>query len=165
MTLPIRVTWTAPMPTSAGMKRKTIYVLADEDRVIRYLGSTDLPCEERFKLHKLQASSDGSASPLYRHVNANGGFDGWTIQPLCVVDYNPTLLPNAAKHQEDVCMKALRRAGHPLLNKNCAMDANEERRLASKRWRIAHPGYMAQKSREARQRRRLALEAEQGSAD
>eukprot|EP01046_Picozoa_sp_COSAG06_P000956 COSAG06_NODE_28_length_32009_cov_31.553463_12_plen_104_part_00 len=63
MTLPIRVTWTAPMPTSAGMKRKTIYVLADEDRVIRYLGSTDLPCEERFKLHKLQASSDGSASP------------------------------------------------------------------------------------------------------
>ena len=31
------------------MKRKTIYVLADEDRVIRYLGSTDLTCEERFK--------------------------------------------------------------------------------------------------------------------
>ena len=121
MTLPIRVTWTAPMPTSAGMKRKTIYVLADEDRVIRYLGSTDLTCEERFKLHKLQALKDGSASPLYRHVNANGGFDGWTIQPLCVVDYNPTLLPNAAKHQEDVCMKALRRAGHPLLNKNCAV--------------------------------------------
>jgi hypothetical protein len=58
MTLPIRVTWTAPMPTSAGMKRKTIYVLADGDRIIRYLGSTDLPCEERFKLHKLQASSD-----------------------------------------------------------------------------------------------------------
>ena len=165
MTLPIRVTWAAPMPTSAGMKRKTIYVLADGDRIIRYLGSTDLPCEERFKLHKLQASSDGSASPLYRHVNAHGGFDEWSIQPLCVVDYDPTLLPNAAKHQEDVCMKALRRAGHPLLNKNCAMDGNEERRLASKRWRDAHPGYMAQKSREARQRRRLALEAEQGSAD
>jgi rhodanese-related sulfurtransferase len=29
MTLPIQVTWTAPMPTRAGMKRKTIYVLAD----------------------------------------------------------------------------------------------------------------------------------------
>ena len=87
-------------------------------------------------------------------------FDGWTIQPLCVVDYNPTLLPNAAKHQEDVCMKALRRAGHPLLNKNCAVDANERRRLANKRWRDNHPGYMAQKSREARQRRRLALETE-----
>ena len=53
MTLPIRVTWTAPMPTSVGMKRKTIYVLADEDQVIRYPGSTDLTCEERFKLHKL----------------------------------------------------------------------------------------------------------------
>ena len=119
MTLPIRVTWTAPMPTSAGMKRKTIYVLADEDRVIRYLGSTDLTCEERFKLHKLQALKDGTASPLYRHVNANGGFDGWTIQALCVVDYNPTLLPNAAKHQEDVCMKALRRAGHPLQELCC----------------------------------------------
>ena len=160
MTLPIRVTWTAPMPTSAGMKRKTIYVLADEDRVIRYLGSTDLACEERFKLHKLQALKDGTASPLYRHVNTNGGFDEWTIQPLCVVDYNPTLLPNAARHQEDVCMKALRRAGHPLLNKNCAVDANERRRLANKRWRDAHPGYMAQKSREARQRRRIALETE-----
>ena len=122
MTLPIRVTWTAPMPMSAGMKRKTIYVLADGDRIIRYLGSTDLTCEERFKLHKLQASSDGSASPLYRHVNAHGGFDEWSIQPLCVVDYDPALLPNAAKHQEDVCMKALRRAGHPLLNKNCAME-------------------------------------------
>ena len=77
----------------------------------------------------------------------------------------PSVAANAAKHQEDVCMKALRRAGHPLLNKNCAMDANEERRLASKRWRDAHPGYMAQKSREARQRRRLALEAEHGSTD
>ena len=111
-------------------------------------------------MHKLQALKDGTASPLYRHVNANGGFDGWTIQPLCVVDYNPTLLPNAAKHQEDVCMKALRRAGHPLLNKNCAVDANERRRLANKRWRDNHPGYMAQKSREARQRRRIALETE-----
>ena len=56
-------------------------------------------------------------------------------------------------------MKALRRAGHPLLNKNCAVDANERRRLANKRWRDAHSlGYMAQKSREARQRRRIALE-------
>ena len=48
----------------------------------------------------------------------------------------------------------------PLLNKNCAVDANERRRLANKRWRDNHPGYMAQKSREARQRRRLALETE-----
>eukprot|EP01046_Picozoa_sp_COSAG06_P001973 COSAG06_NODE_66_length_26393_cov_6.455161_16_plen_277_part_00 len=71
-------------------------------------------------------------------------------------DYDPTILPNAAKHQEDVCMKALRRAGHPLLNKNCAMDANEERRLASKRWRDAHPGYMAQKSRDEAQLQRLS---------
>jgi hypothetical protein len=30
------------MPTPADMKRKTIYVLADEDRTTRYLGSTDL---------------------------------------------------------------------------------------------------------------------------
>ena len=51
MTLPIRVTWTAPMPTPDDMKRKTIYVLADEDRIIRYLRSTDLTCEEQFKLH------------------------------------------------------------------------------------------------------------------
>ena len=43
MTLPIRVTWTAPMPTAAGMVRKTIYVLADEDRVIRCLK----PAEEQ----------------------------------------------------------------------------------------------------------------------
>ena len=84
---------------------------------------------------------------------------------LCVVDYDPTLLSNAAKYQADVCMKALRRAGHPLLNKNCAVDANESRRLANKRWRDSHPGYMAQKSREARQRRRLALEAEEMDAN
>ena len=50
--------------------------------------------------------------------------------------------------------------GHPLLNKDCAVDADERRRLANKRWRDAHPGYMALKSREARQRRRLALETE-----
>ena len=62
-------------------------------------------------------------------------------------------------------MKALRRASHPLLNKNCVVDGNERCRLANKRWRGAHPGYMAQKSREARQRRRLALEAEEGDAN
>ena len=30
---------------------------------------------------------------------------------------------------------------------------------------VAHPGYMAHKSREARQRRRIALEAEEGDAN
>ena len=59
----------------------------------------------------------------------------------------------------------LLQVGHPLLNKNCAVDANERRRLANKRWRDAHPDYMAQKSREARQRRRLALEAEEDNAN
>ena len=58
------------------------------------------------------------------------------------------------------CLVGVGQAGHPLLNKNCAVDANERRRLANKRWRDAHPGYMAQKSREARQRRRIALETE-----
>ena len=46
-----------------------------------------------------------------------------------------------------------------------AVDVNEHRRLANKRWRDAHPGYMAQKSREARQRRLLVLEAEEGGAN
>ena len=49
--------------------------------------------------------------------------------------------------------------------KQGAVDVNEHRRLANKRWRDAHPGYMAQKSREARQRRRIALEAEEGDAN
>lgn len=61
---------------------------------------------------------------------------------------------------QDLRNEARARLRDCYLNKNCAVDANERRRLANKRWRDAHPGYMAQKSLEARQRRRIALETE-----
>ena len=61
-------------------------------------------------------------------------------------------------------MRTLREQGAPLLNVNSAYDHKQARREYMHAWRIAHgqggpPGtsYMAQKAREARERRREAM--------
>ena len=54
---------------------------------------------------------------------------------------------------EDMCMRALRRCGHPLLNRNRAKGG--DRRAYMRAWRARNPDYMAQKGREHRERRRL----------
>ena len=51
-------------------------------------------------------------------------------------------------------MRALRRCGHPLLNRNRAKGG--DRRAYMRAWRARNPDYMARKGREHRERRRLA---------
>jgi hypothetical protein len=145
------------------MKTFTIYILRDTTRRIMYCGSTESPLEQRFTRHKGSQLSDPLASPLYRHVRENGGWDGWTIEAMTTTQY-PMLTPDLPKYMETMAIKSLQRAGHCLCNRNNAIDLNHRKRAASKAWRDAHPNYMAQKSREHRARRRAQLEQEIAAA-
>lgn len=142
------------------MKISTIYILRDASRRIMYCGSTESSLQQRFALHKASQLSDPLASPLYRHVRDNGGWDGWTIEPVSTTHYDPVLTPDLPRFMETMAIKSLQRVGHCLCNRNCAIDLNHRKRAASRAWRDAHPGYMATKSREHRARRRAQLEQE-----
>ena len=61
-------------------------------------------------------------------------------------------------------MDQLRQAGYVLVNHNRPICANEAQRARMKRWRDEHPGYMAAKGREHRQRRRVLREQETAAA-
>ena len=146
------------------MKTFTIYMLRDAARNIMYCGSTESSLEQRFALHKASQQSDPLASPLYRHVRDNGGWEGWTIEAVSTTQYDTDLTPDLPRYLETMAIKSLQRAGHSLCNRNCAIDLNHRKRAASKAWRDNHPGYMAQKSREHRARRRAQLEQEIAAA-
>ena len=88
------------------------------------------------------------------HDECGGTFDAWSIRCLATVTYDKTLFPDALLDMEDMCMRALRRCGHPLLNRNRAKGG--DRRAYMRAWRARNPGYMARKGREHRERRRLA---------
>lgn len=94
----------------------------------------------------------------------NGGWDGWTIEPMSTTQYDPVLTPDLPRYMETMASKALQRDGHCPCNRNNAIDLNHRKRAASRAWRDAHPGYMAQKSREHRARRRAQLEQEIAAA-
>ena len=146
------------------MKTFTIYILRDASGRIMYCGSTESSLEHRFARHKGSQLSDPLASPLYRHVRENGGWDGWTIEAMTTARYDPALTPDLPKYMETMAIKSLQRAGHCLCNRNCAIDLNRRKRAASKAWRDAHPGYMAQKSREHRARRKLEVQQQNAAA-
>ena len=122
-----------------------------------YTGSTHADdLNDRKGLHVLKLSRDHLSSPLYRfvHDECGGTFDAWSIRCLVTVTYDKTLFPDALLDMEDMCMRALRRCGHPLLNRNRAKGG--DRRAYMRAWRARNPGYMARKGREHRERRRLA---------
>jgi hypothetical protein len=122
-----------------------------------YTGSTHADdLNDRKGLHVLKLSRDHLSSPLYRfvHDECGGTFDDWSIRCLATVTYDKTLFPDALLDMEDMCMRALRRCGHPLLNRNRAKGG--DRRAYMRAWRARNPGYMARKGREHRERRRLA---------
>ena len=97
------------------------YGLFDRDSVLRYVGKNKSTLENRMNLNNWKVRMDPTSSPLYRYVQQNGGsFDGWTIRPIARITYDHSLLPDALVDAEDECITALRRAGHPLLNKNKA---------------------------------------------
>ena len=52
-----------------------------------YLGHTHMnSVEQRFARHRASQLSDPLASPLYRYVRENGGWDGWTIHQMLAVE-------------------------------------------------------------------------------
>ena len=91
------------------------------------------------------------------------------MELLAHVRYDAQRLPLAAKQCEQQWIDALREQDAPLENVNSAYDQTEARREYMHAWRIAHgqggpPGtsYMSQKGREARERRREAMEVNGG---
>ena len=142
-----------------------VYGLFDRDGVLRYTGSNKSTLEERMRLFNFKLRTDHTASPLYRYVHANGGsFDGWAIRPIAQIKYDFNLLPDALVDAEDACISALRRAGHPLLNKNRARCQDRDRREYMRQWRLRNKGYMSAAGKKHREKRRvaaLAAKAEQ----
>ena len=65
---------------------------------------------------------------------------------------------------ETMSITTMRRLGNMKLNHDLAIDQNKRKRDAAKSWRDAHPGYMSNKSRENREKRRRALAAPETSA-
>jgi hypothetical protein len=104
------------------------------------------------------------ASPLYRHVRENGGWDAWTVEQMLRVQYDSGVLPSMPQQLETMSITTMRRLGNMKLNHDLAIDQNKRKRDAAKSWRDAHPGYMSNKSRENREKRRRALAAPETSA-
>ena len=146
------------------MKTFTIYILRDAARRIMYCGATESTLHERFGRHKGSQLHDPLACPLYRHVRENGGWDGWTIEAMTTIQYDTDLAPDLPRYMETMAIKSLQREGHCICNRNCAIDLNHRKRAASRAWRDAHPGYMAQKSREHRARRKLEVQQQNAAA-
>ena len=122
-----------------------------------YAGSSHAAdLSQRKAMHMLKLSRDHLSSPLYRfvHDECGGSLEEWSIQCLATVTYDKTLFPDALLDMEDMCIRSLRRCGHPLLNRNRAKGG--DRRAYMRAWRARNPGYMARKGREHRERRRLA---------
>ena len=142
-----------------------IYCLLCPAGVQRYVGMTTGP-RARMSRHRSMAG-DGAASPLHRYLtdNHHGSMDGWAMELLAHVRYDAQRLPLAAKECEQEWIDVLREQNAPLLNVNSSFDRKQARREYMRAWRIAHgqggpprTSYMAQKGREARERRREAME-------
>eukprot|EP01043_Picozoa_sp_COSAG02_P038355 COSAG02_NODE_2949_length_7680_cov_4.274238_5_plen_119_part_00 len=74
-------------------------------------GSTESPLGQRFARHKGSQLHDPLACPLYRHVRENGGWDGWTIEPVSTTQYDADLTPDLPRYMETMAIKSLQRAG------------------------------------------------------
>ena len=108
-----------------------VYSLVDPDGVNRYIGSTEQELSQRMQLltlHCLKLEHDCTASPLLRYVSQHGGFEGWTIREVVAITYDPVVRPDALRDAETSTITALRRAGHPLLNKNLPKCQSADRR-------------------------------------
>ena len=141
-----------------------VYVLTDRDGRVRYAGQTRDTEETRMRNHANQARHDSTSSPLYRLIASTGGIDGWNIHTIRTLEYDAVRLPDALLACEGETMDHLRQAGYDLVNQNRPICADEAQRVRMKRWRDEHPGYMAAKGREHRQRRRVLREQETAAA-
>lgn len=142
----------------ANTRSGQVYGLFDPNGVLRYTGSNKTTLEERMRLFDFKLRTDHTSSPLYRYVHDEcaGSFDGWTLRPVARISYDFDLLPDALVDVEDACIVALRRAGHPLLNKNRAKCQDRDRREYMRQWRLQHKGYMSAAGKKHREKRRVA---------
>ena len=140
-----------------------VYCLLDPAGARRYVGSSAKDIASRLREHAASAQYDPLSTPLYRHVreHCGGTMDGWTIELLQSVTFDPQLMPNALRHAEAAAIDSLRARGEQLLNKNAPIDTNVSRRAYMAEFRRRNPTYMSRKSAEHRERRRQAAAAEQ----
>ena len=140
-----------------------IYCLLDPAGARRYVGSSAKDIASRLREHAASAQYDPLSTPLYRHVreHCGGTMDGWTVELLQSVTFDPQLTPNALRHAEAAAIDSLRARGEELLNKNAPIDTNVSRRAYQAQWRRQHPNYMSRACAAARERRRQAAAAEQ----
>ena len=140
------------------MKSLVIYILRDGMGRIMYCGHTHDTAEKRFAAHRSAQTNDPLACPLYRYVREHGGWDGWTVYPLIVTEYDDALVPRLPWQLEQLAIKTMKKLGHCELNHNMPVDNNDSRRAAARAWRERNPGYMAEASRLHRARRKRTLE-------
>ena len=147
-----------------------IYIITDPSGMARYHGSAkdrgsegpEATLNRRMCNHRYAARHDPNSTPLYRA--AGGDMSGWNILLIRTVHFDEARLPLALLDEEDETRETITSI-FPLLNKNRAKAASADRRAYMAAWRAAHPGYMAQKSREHRQRRRDQLAAAAAGQD
>ena len=87
--------------------------------------------------------------------------NGWSIEPLATVAFPDTHELGAMIEHEAIEWFRRTYGPHLILNTNrpmCSSARAARRRQQQKAWRDAHPGYMAQKAREHRARRKRKIE-------
>ena len=154
----------AAMAAGSPSCESTIYGLRCPSGMLRYVGSTRGPLHRRLASHRLQCSRDPLACPLYRWADEfTNGMADWTSHAITTVrlpaDTSDATRRELTSRIEALTINALRRVHPDLLNSNAPVDDNASRREYQAAWRTAHPGYMAAKSRQARQRRNARLAA------
>ena len=86
----------------------------------------------------------------------------WTIRVVQTIRMHRSMYAGARKHilraYETSMINRVRDGGADLLQGNNPVDTNTDRAAYMREWRRRNPGYMAQKSREWRERRRAELE-------
>jgi hypothetical protein len=80
--------------------------------------------EQRFAKHRASQFQlcDPLASPLYRHVRENGGWDAWTVEQMLRVQYDSGVLPSMPQQLETMSITTMRRLGNMKLNHDLAID-------------------------------------------
>ena len=156
--LNVNVTHRAPDSVDTDMVTGQVYGMLYEGQYY-YAGSSHAgDLNKRKATHLLNLDKDHLCSPFYRfvHNECGGSLDDWSIQCLATVAYDKRLFPDALLDMEDMCIRSLRRCGHPLLNRNRPKCQNPDRREYMREWRRRNAGYMSRKGREHRERRRVA---------
>ena len=164
--LNVNVTRRTPESESTDMVTGQVYGMLYKSQYY-YAGSSHTnDLNQRKAMHLLNLTKDHLCSPFYRfvHDECGGTLDDWSIRCLATVTYDKKQFPDALLDMEDMCIRSLRRCGHPLMNRNRPKCQNRDRREYMREWRRRNAGYMSRKGREHRERRRVAALAAKAEA-